>query len=195
MGRSGELALGHANDAAYNPYNNTIAVADCSDKNGYYNTVYIIDAEKLTIKETKTVMEDTRFAPVAAITYDVNTRQYITANQTELYFWDENFEYVKQISAAHLPTYIEGEETKYYSNQGIDCDGTYIYRLAYYKDSQGEITNCLIINDMNGKLIETIDLGISVETENIVKYNDKFYVTCNNSEWNGSETYTVTFAI
>ena len=196
VGYSAELDLGHANDAAYNPYDDTIAVADCYysyylDDDGvtkiytdYYNTVYILDAQTLTLEKTVIVDTGYKTAPISAITYDVETRQYITSNETQLYFWNEDFsEYVN----------VSSRITDGYATQGIDCDGEYIYRLAYRQDSETKaITNHLVINDMSGNKVADIDLGISVETENIIQYNGKFYVTCNNSSWNGSEVYSLT---
>ena len=179
----GESCLGHANDAAYNPYDKTIVVVDCTDQTTH-NTIYILDAITLQMTNKVDVSNCGFDSAAQSITFDQISRQYITATKYYIYFFDENFNLNKRTSAPI---------TDGYAVQGIDCDGRYIYRLAYHLDKTTEvITNHLVINDMNGRIVADIDLTIGVETENVVRYENKLYISCNNATWTGSELYTVT---
>ena len=169
--------LGHANDAAYNPYTNTLIVADCMAP--YYNKVHILDAS--TLKLTKTV--ELQEYSAAQLSYDKETRQYITANNSTIYYWDEDFNLIKT-----CPAKLSID----YHTQGIVSDGTYIYRLEYWQnpDNAKDIKNNLrIIRISDGKQIDLVNLSIAREVECITIHDGMFYICCNNSTWSGSEVY------
>lgn len=175
--KSSVLNLGHANDAAYNQNDNTIVIADCMSPD--YNKVYILDADTLTI--TDIVELEKNSAP--QLTYNQATCQYITANNSKIYFWDEDFNLLRTCAVGL------GND---YHTQGMVCDGTYIYRLEYWQNPNNtkEIKNNLrIIRASDGKEMTIVDIGIAREAEFIIIYEDMFYVGCNNSTWSGSEVY------
>ena len=175
--KSSVLNLGHANDAAYNPNNNTIAVADCMSPD--YNKVYVLDADTLTV--TDIIELEKNSAP--QLTYNKVTRQYVTANNSKMYFWDEDFNLLRTCTVGL------GED---YHTQGIVCDGTYFYRLEYWQNPNNakDIKNNLrIIRASDGKEMTIVDIGIAREAEFIMIYEDMFYIGCNNSSWSGSEVY------
>lgn len=175
--KSSVLNLGHANDAEYNPHNNTIAVADCMSPD--YNKVYVLDADKLIVLKTVELERSS----AAQLTYNETTREYITANNAKIYFWNEDFELLRSFSVGL---------TKDHHTQGMMCDGEYIYRLEYWQNpnnSKDIRNNLRIIRVSDGKEMTVVELGIAREIEFVTVFGDVFYVGCNNSSWSGSEVY------
>ena len=118
---SEDLMLGHANDGAYNPFDHTIAITHCCDLVSHTsNIVYIVDADSLTLVKTYTLPKFDLYE----ITYNENTRQYITTSEEEMHYWDEDFNLLDVKPIAITPNW---------PSQGIDCDGEYVYKgVEYY---------------------------------------------------------------
>ena len=179
---SDDLMLGHANDGAYNPHNNTIAITHCCDLvSNTSNIVNIVDADNLTLKETYELEKFDQFT----ITYNQNTRQYITCTEKELHYWSEDFKLldIKQVVTS-----------KGWPSQGIECDGEYVYRLEFFLGEGGKkpetMKNNIRVNDVEtGEEIAIIPLNNNRESENMFIYDGKFYFSCNDVKWRGCEVY------
>ena len=192
VSKSEELDLGHANDAAYNPNNQTIAVADCKGK----NIIHILDAQTLKLKETKNLGSEV----TASITYDNIYQQYLVVGYQNnyVYVYDNDFNYVKTITSFGVSQGIYDGE---YSMQGVLTDGIYLYILEWHGGSrwknenvtiEGEVSSRILVMDLStGELVETVELGIKREVENLIVWNGSFYIVCNNLSWNGAECYRV----
>lgn len=183
VAKSEDMMLGHANDGAYNPNNNTIAIPHCCDLDSpSYNIIYLVDAEKLTLIKTLELPKYDLFT----ITYNENTRQYITASEEEMHYWDEDFNLLDT-----KPILI----TPGWPSQGIECDGEYVYRLEFFlnKKPSGEIIemkNNMHVNDVTtGEEVALIPVNVPLESEHMFIYNGEFYVVCNNRRWTGSDIF------
>ena len=184
---SEDLMLGHANDGAYNPFDHTIAITHCCDLvSPTSNIVYIVDADSLTLVKTYTLPKFDLYE----ITYNENTRQYITTSEEEMHYWDEDFNLLDVKPIAITPNW---------PSQGIDCDGEYVYRLECYirKNEKGvtvEMLNNIRVNDVTtGEEVAIIPLNMGLESENLFHYNGKLYVSCNNRSWTGCEVFRFDF--
>ena len=182
---SEDMNLGHANDGAYNPNDNTIAITHCLDAAEHLaksNRIYIVDADDLTLLRSYDLPKHELFA----ITYNPVTRQYITAGETEMNYWDEEFQLL-----GTKPIFM----TPGWPSQGIDCDGEFVYRLEFLiiKNSEGvtvDMKNNIHVNDVKtGEELALIPLNVGLESENMFMYNGEFYVSCNNRSWSGCEVY------
>ena len=180
---SEDMMLGHANDGAYNPNDNTLAIVHCLDLDSpTSNIVYIVDAETLTLKNKYELSEYDTFE----ITYNENTRQYITSSEKSMFYWSESFELLdkKDISI-----------TNGWPSQGIECDGEFVYRLEFFLGKGGEdpttMKNNIHVNDIEtGEEVALIPLNMDRESENIFIYDGKFHVSCNDKKWRGCEVYS-----
>lgn len=186
---SEDLPLGHANDGAYNPYDNTIAITHCLDaatKLEKSNRIYIVDANDLILLRSYDLPKSELFA----IAYNPNTRQYITAGEEEMNYWDEEFNLIDTKAIFMTPGW---------PSQGIDCDGEFVYRLEFFirKNEEGvtvEMKNNIHVNDVqNGEELALIPLNVGLESENMFMYDGKFYVACNNRAWSGCTVYGFEF--
>ena len=178
---SEDMNLGHANDGAYNPNNNTLAIVHCCDpRENCSNKIYIVDAESLTLQKTVTLPKNELFE----ITYNENTRRYITTSEAEMHYWDEDFNLLDTKEIFITPGW---------PSQGIECDGEYVYRLEFFLGNSTPETmkNNIHVNDVvTGEHVATIPLNMGRESENLFIYDGKFYVSCNNRNWTGCEVYS-----
>jgi hypothetical protein len=178
--KSGELELGHANDVAYNPDQNVLAVADCNDG----NLVYIVDPDTLKVKKTIVLDEY-----IYSLAYDDVSNKYIGVGLGYIRYYTSNFKYIKGVKFSL---------TEGHAGQGILCDGTYIYMLEYRQNLEiatDAINNNLAVYRMDtGAKVTLIDLGINRETEFIGWNDGYFYIGCNNIKWTGMEFYKVEIA-
>ena len=180
---SEDIMLGHANDAAYNPNNDTLAVVHCLDPiKPTSNIVYIVDAKTLSYKHSYELPAYDMFE----ITYNENTRQYITSSEQEMFYFDEEFNLLEKKSISI---------TEGWPSQGIECDGEYVYRLEFFLGKGGEdpstMKNNIHVNNIEtGDEIALIPLNMDRESENLFIYDGKFYVTCNDKNWRGCEVYS-----
>jgi len=184
IARSDDIMLGHANDGAYNPNDNTLAIVHCCDLvSPTSNIVYIVDAESLKLLRTYKLPEYDMFE----ITYNENTRQYITTSEKEMFYWDENFNLLDRKKIYVTPGW---------PSQGIECDGEYVYRLEFFlnKDSDGkilEMKNTIRVNDIEtGKEVAVIPINTGLESENMFIHDGKFYLSCNNIKWTGCSVFS-----
>ena len=177
---SKELMMGHASDATYNPHNNTIVVSESG------SVYHIIDPDTLTIKET------VNMAYSGAISYNSERHLYILADNSYIYFYDDNFQFQRKIS-------IEGVLLSAYpighmATQGITSDDKYVYCLEYWQNNNtpSDIRcNIVVFDIITGKYIDRIPLHMGREVENIIIWNNSFYIVCNNIQWTGAECYRV----
>ena len=167
------LDLGHANDAAFN--GTDIIVTDCGANDGTVKTLYVIELENYTVKQTITLDET-----VVSIAYDEINERYVTIGYQNDYIniYDKDFNLIKR---------FVGVITDGYAAQGILTDGTYLYMLEYYSEKN----NLCIFDLATGERVKVIDIGIAREAENIVYKNGDFFVTCNNDNWTGREVYQI----
>ncbi len=187
---SEEMELGHANDATYNPDENTILVSFCDGT----TRMAILDADTLKLKDIVTLEGH----HLCNIHYDPVTKIYVAvAVQCQaVYVYDKDFKLINRFKAFMTPG-IKRE----YVMQGVITDGVYAYVLEWHGGKSWEETNTTIMDEARSKLIvfdlytgehvNTIDLGINVEIEYAVYLNGKFYFGCNNSRWKGFELYEV----
>ena len=174
---SKEMALGHANDATYNPDENTIVVANCTDG----SILHVLDADTLELKQNVNIS-----GGIFSITYDPVKKYYIGAGHGYLYYYTDNFRYSYKVAY----TVTDGME----GVQGLLSDGTYLYMLEYYQNPADghDIKNNLVVYELyTGKRVATIDLGINREAENIGYKDGNFYVSCNNIGWKGLDFFEV----
>ena len=174
---SKEMALGHANDATYNPDENTIVVANCTDG----SILHVLDADTLQLKKNVNIS-----GGIFSITYDPIKKHYIGVGHEYIYYYTSTFKYSHKIAY----TYTQGMS----GIQGVLSDGKYLYMLEYYQNPNDgfDIKNNLVVYELyTAKRVTTIDLGINREAENIGYYNGKFYVSCNNISWKGLDFFVV----
>ncbi len=190
VGYSEAMELGHANDATYNPDENTILVSFCDGT----TRMAILDADTLNLKEVITLEGHV----LCNIHYDPLKKIYVSvAYQCEaVYVYDKDFKLIN-----HFKGFMSNRYGRDYVMQGSITDGVYVYVIEWHGGKSWVETNTTIEEDARagllvfdlatGKFVDTIDLGIHVETEYAVYLNGKFYFGCNNIRWNGFELYEV----
>lgn len=190
VGVSGEMELGHANDATYNPDENTILVSFCDGT----TRMAVLDADTLQLKNV--IELEGRF--LCNIHYDSVTKTYVSvAYQCEdIYVYDKDFKILN-----HFNGKMSNRYGRDYVMQGVIHDGVYAYVLEWHGGKSWVETNTTIEEDAKsgllvydlktGEFVQAIDLGIHVEIEYAVYWNSKFYFGCNNISWNGLEVYEV----
>ena len=175
-GYSEELEMGHANDMTYNPDDNTIVVAYCTDG----SILKILDADTLKLKDTVRLQH----CGVFSISYDPIRKYYVGPCHNYINYVNSDFSFIRKVP------YKNNGNPK----QGVFSDGTYMYMLEYWRNpyDQEDMRNVLLVYDLDtAELVNQVDLGIRCESENITWWNGKFYVTCNNRQWYGSRVYEV----
>ena len=179
--RSAELELGHANDAAYNPNTHTILVAEGG------TTYHVIDPDTLTKKGEVTL------ANCGAISYDVDQKMYVAASFSKLYFYDDQFNLKKQISIKGLLSEYDNTAGKS-ATQGVTSDSKFLYYLEYWqsKTDPKDIRCYIAVYEIHtGNFVQRIPLYMGREVENIVIWDNSFYILCNNIGWSGAEGYQI----
>ncbi len=196
---SKELKLGHANDMVYNPDDNVLVVAHCKAETSYNGQsvkgiVSIFDPDTLALKETIGL----KAGCDVSITYDRVHKQYITigVQNNYVYVYDRDFNLVRTITSFGV---LKGQYAGEHLMQGIETDGKYLYIFDWhggsefyptYKSIEDEISTRMHVFDLStGKLIETIELGIKREIENVGLIGKKLYIWANNFSWTGAEFY------
>ena len=176
VGYSKELELGHATDLTYDPDNNTIVVAYCTDG----SILKILDADTHELKDTVRLQH----CGVFSISYDPIKKYYVGPCHNYINYVNADFSFIRKVP------YKNNGNPK----QGVFSDGTYLYMLEYWRNPYDpeDMRNSLIIFDLEtAEPVNKVDLGIRCESENITWWNGKFYVTCNNRSWYGSRVYEV----
>ena len=192
--KSANLILGHANDATYNPDDNVIAVADMGI-NG--NIIHIVDADSLEITGSHTL--PTSGAPIGYIAYDEVNKRYVCLGTAidYIYVYTRDFKLLKVVKCSGLRN-SEEYDGKYLGN-GAVTDGKYVYIPEWHgganwppNATEKQIKTYLrIIDASTGKDVDLVKLDFQREPEFIVFRNGKFYIGCNNINWNGMEFYKV----
>lgn len=208
---SDAMYLDHANDMAYNPDEDVLAVAHCAGETTHNGQavsgkISILDPDTLTLLETVPLasLSEAKGGDIS-IAYDCVNKQYITISYQNryMYVYDSDFNLQKTIEAdfPECQGWFNGEYEGAYLVQGIETDGRYLYFLDWhggsefgdgYKSIEDEIsTHMHVIDLQTGKQVELIELGIKREVENLAIMGDCFYIVCNNITWTGSECYKV----
>ena len=192
---SKELKLDHANDMVYNPDENIVLVAHC-------NSGIAPDKGCISVFDANT-LEFIKSIPITvgsdiSITYNRETKQYITVGLQNkyVYVYDQYFELVRTIPSFGIPM---GQYDGAYLMQGCETDGKYLYIFDWhggsefypnYKSIEDEISTRMHVMDLEtGDLLETIELGIKREIENVGLIGKKLYIWANNFSWTGAEFY------
>lgn len=190
VGHSREFEFGHANDATFNPDENTIVVSFCD----HTNQNAILDADTLSLKEIKVLEGDC----LCNIDYDPERQIYVCVDYQcrFIYVYDKEFRLIKSFEG-----FMSQGVLREFVMQGVVTDGIYAYVLEWHggerwareniTESKDVKTHFLVFDLKTGKYVDTVDLGIRREIEYAVYRNGRFYVGCNNIRWNGLELYEV----
>ena len=191
VGITGEMAFGHANDATYNPDENTIVISYCDGT----TRMAILDADTLEHKETVTLEGHV----LCNIHYDPVTKVYVScAVQNEaIYVYDKDFKLINSFKAFMSP----GPEVEY-SMQGCITDGVYVYVLEWHGGQKwGELrgrggattetstSHFNVFNIYTGEHVAVIDTGIPREIEYAAYVDGKFLIGANKIDWSGFELW------
>lgn len=192
---SQEYKLDHANDMAYNPDEHILLVAHCNSGVSPENAcISVIDPDTLALKETISLTAGSDIS----ITYNRETKQYITigVQNNYVYIYDRDFKLIRTIQSFGIS---KGQYKGDYLMQGIETDGTYLYIFDWHggsefypnlKSIEDEISTRMHVMDLaTGKHVETIELGIKREIENVGLLDGKLYIWSNNFSWTGAEFY------
>jgi hypothetical protein len=194
VGISREYEFGHANDATFNPDNNTIVIAYCDGT----TRLAILDAD--TLEYTKTVTLEGR--ELINIHYDPQAKVYVAcAFQNEIFYvYDKDFKLTNSFKGFMSPGPV-----REYSLQGCITDGVYVYVLEWHGGQvwgelkgQGGATHETSSSHFNifdiktGEHVAVIDTGIPREIEYAAYVDGKFYIGSNNIHWNGLEVWEMT---
>ena len=194
VGFSREYEFGHANDATYDPHNNTIVISLCDGTTG----MAILDAD--TLEYIKTVTLEGH--GLCNIHYDPVTRVYVScAAQNEMiYVYDDNFNLINSFEAFMTPGPVVD-----YCIQGCITDGVYVYVLEWHGGQRwGELrgrggattetstSHFNVFDIKTGEHVAVIDTGIPREIEYAAYVDGKFYIGCNRIDWNGLEVWEMT---
>ncbi len=175
VARSEKLKLGHGNDVAYLQETNELYVLHV-----YRRMISVLDADTLTVKETKQTDSEFKFN-CYAIDYNASKDCFVTAHQTAaMVIYDRDLK-VKDATLALDTTLV---------TQGICADDKYVYHVFYStKSNTVEPENMIFVVDWYGKIVTKIPIGLKeIEPENISLVGDTFYIGFNNGK--GGLVYT-----
>ena len=194
VGFSCEYAFGHANDATYNPDENTIIISFCDGT----TKMAILDADTLAHKKTITLEGHM----LCNIHYDPITKIYVSCavqNET-IYIYDKDFKLINKFNA-----FMSSGPEVDYSMQGCITDGVYVYVLEWHGGKRwGELrgrggattetstSHFNVFDIKTGEHIAVIDTEIPREIEYAEYVDGKFYIGCNRIDWNGLEVWEMT---
>lgn len=175
---SGEQALGHANDACYNPDTGSIVVAcNAPDR----QLIKFVDPETLEITGEKRLS-----VKIFGITYNAYTGQYAVglSGGRDLAILDSDFKVVKTLdtdySSYHKDVIYDYTLGTDLLSQGIDSDGKYIYFVFSAKAGNSNWIDYLVAFDFEGRHQFTKRIpGTSHEIENIFHVGKEIYFSCN----------------
>lgn len=162
-------AYGHGNGMAYNPNTGYLYLASMKNT----GEVYVFD-KSFNLIDTLYARRNTGVVYSCwNITYDRNTRRFISLDSSKIYFYDDNFDYIDYVPYP--------ENTAWPSTaQDAETDGEFIYCVSYNQ-------NYISVVDMRGHLVKTIsNTAFSGEPESMCYdwINDKYYIE-------GKSTYFV----
>ena len=191
IGITEAMEIGHANDATYNPDENTIVVSYCDGT----TRMAILDADTLEHKETVTLEGHV----LCNIHYDPVTKVYVAcAVQNEaIYVYDKDFKLINSFKA-----FMTQGPVVEYSMQGCITDGVYVYVLEWHGGEKwGELrgqggastetstSHFNVFNIYTGEHVAVIDTGIPREIEYAAYVDGKFLVGANKIDWTGLEVW------
>ncbi len=164
-----DWVFGHANDFTYNPDTNRLYV--CSyheDDFGYSGNIAVVNPETLLVESIIKLQRENKMCPVHGIAYDRIHRQYITATRDSsgcgYAVFNENFEYLYTIMTERQESYVL---------QGIETDGSFIYRALCNPAGK----NYVAVYGYDGTLIKLITVPVS---GGALELEDIFY------DWRGN---------
>ena len=159
-------AFGHINDMTYNPNTNELLVcAYWQDEPETAGNLAILDADTLDLKRVVSVHKNQKPLAFHGIAYDRLHDRYILATSGTTYdLIDSSFHYLDTIKV----TRHENDTL-----QGIETDGTYLYRSLWGDFEKNRIS----VYDLDGNFIRLVNVPLSgYETE----LQDILY------DWNGN---------
>ena len=176
---SDEYSFGHANDATFNPHENTMVVCFCDET----TRMAILDADTL---ELKCVKEIEGKVP-CNVHYVAELKTYVVCGfQNEsIYLYDKDLNFIRK-----FPAFMTKADGKDFIMQGVISDGTYAYVLEWLGGNVNR-SNFNVFELDTGKHVGVIDLNIPLEIEYAVYVDGKFLVGCNNKSWSGLEIHEV----
>lgn len=160
---SAEMPLDHANDMAYDSKRNLLVIPNMLGK-----VITRIDPETLTVHSTvDTSLPGTPWA----IAYNASRDCYVVA-AGGICITDENFNIKYK-----FPTV---SSSKKQTGQGMDADDHFIYMpLSPSSDEGGNQYNVIMVYDWDGNFVREIPLNITIESETILHYEDRYYMNFN----------------
>ena len=176
------IVLGHSNDAAYNPYNNTITVINGGESH------IVLDADTFEI---------VKYVPAeyssGVVSYDPDEHLYMIGDNYTFCFYDDDFNLLKKLPIEGMLAEYD-KEKGLCGSQGMTRDKNYMYYLENWinkEDKTDQRCNIVVYDVHTLEYIERIPLHMGLEVEHIFIWNNSFYITCNNIDWNRAYCYKV----
>lgn len=139
----------HGNDMAYNPNNNHIYIASMTSD----GSVMELDTDFNYITTHYLVRDTSLPYAVWALAFDQNTNHFLSLiGGPACAVYDENFNYLYSIPMPANPSATA---------QGMETDGTYIYRVWYNP-------NTIDVSTMDGQFVKSINNPMSGEPEDLM---------------------------
>ncbi len=178
---SENLDLNHTNDITYNSKTHELVV---SHNNPYRTKLSVLDPDTLTVKRTLEIPQK-----IYAISYSPERDQFVvgcSGGQTMRMLSGDMTEMPEKV---YQPT----SETEGMTTQGICSDDTFIYHTLWNtKGTSGNYNkNVVTVYDWYGNYVGMIGTKITIESENILIYNQKLYVCAHSSGGKASYIYRI----
>ena len=157
---SEEYNIGHANDMAYDPYNNRVMVGDGEN-------IWFFDADTLEYQGATTI--DSAHG-ATRIAYSAERHTYVMGF---FHYYNDNFEYMDKSFGRQLSQLNVSNVT----GQATDCDDTFIYWLIHrYVD--GVYNVFVVVYDWYGTILAIVEVAVpgGYEPENISSIDGKLYI-------------------
>ena len=163
--RSEELQLYHANDMCYNPDEGMLVIVNTTGKKISY-----VDPD--TLKLVKTVEPQSIPSTPWAIAYNQTEKTYVMLAGSEVMIYSTDFTFKRSMSYHSASNYV---------GQGMDCDGKYIFVPMSPDSSAGTYDNIIDIYDWSSGFKRTVHLNRQTESETMMNYNGKYYMSFNSN--------------
>jgi hypothetical protein len=168
---SGELDLGHANDATFDTKNNRIVVAHGTSQG---RIVSFIHPDTLELIEHINIP-----AAAGAISYNAERDCYATSSGGKtLNILSADFAIVKQYTRT---------DKAGYTAQGMGSDNDYLYFPM-----SGKADNIIVVYNWEGQYVTTIKIPTTSESESLFWVNGSYYVAYHVG---GESFYLTTFSL
>jgi len=161
---SGELTTDHNNDMCYDTKRDRLVIPNMNGK-----LLTIVDPVTLEIVEKI----DASWLPGTpwAIAYNEKCDRYVIAAGGTLNICDGDFKVVSTIASHSEPNY---------TGQGMDCDDEFIYMPL--STATGKSTdNIIVVYSWDGGYLKTIHMDTTIESETMLNYDGRHFVTFNGS--------------